>query len=297
MRYPFIEAHRKLFTVRAMCRAMQVARSGYYAWRRRVIIRRALLPREAQRHHLLKKVRRIFLESGKSYGSPRVFRDLLAEGVACSENRVARLMREAGLYAVGKRRFKVTTQASAALPVAQNKLGRSFTMEHLNQAWAADITYVWTREGWLYLAVVMDVASRRIVGWSMKSGLTSELALSALEMAIKQRRPAAGLLHHSDRGSQYASRAYQAALTKMGIVCSMSRKGDCYDNAVVESFFATIKRECIRRYHFTTRSEARSNIFQYIEGWYNRKRRHSTLDYLSPAAYERKLTYSTPTMT
>jgi putative transposase len=262
---------------------MAVSRSGYYAWSRR-------LPslRQQENARLTACIQRVFAVSGQTYGSPRVHSELKAQQIACSEKRIARLMRLAGLKATLPKRFAVTTDSRHTLPVAENVLDRTFACETPNAKWSADITYVWTREGWLYLAVILDLFSRRVVGWAMDKTLERSLVLSALSMAQKQRQPVAGLVCHSDRGSQYASRDYQTALRDAKIVCSMSRSGNCWDNAPTESFFATLKKELVHRRKFTTRQEAKTALFGWIEGWYNRKRRHSTLGYLSPEEFERQ---------
>lgn len=261
---------------------MQVARSGYYAW-----CRRPPSPREQANQQLTQQIKTLFEESKETYGSPRIYEDLKEQQVACSQKRVARLMRLSHLKATVPKRFVVTTDSNHALPVADNLLDRQFGSETPNRKWTCDISYVWTGEGWLYLAVVLDLFSRRIVGWAMGTTLERSLVLSALAMAIANRRPQGRLLCHSDRGSQYASLDYQQALSEAGIECSMSRKGNCWDNAPTESFFATLKRECVYRHRFATRQEARTALFKYIEVWYNRKRRHSALGYLSPEAFER----------
>ena len=262
---------------------MSVSRSGYYAWLSRK-------PSERQRENqmLLYRIRQFFERSKGTYGSPRILRDLREEGFCCGKHRVARFMRQTGLRAVLPRRFRVTTDSKHALPVAENLLGQDFTASKANERWAADITYVRTGEGWLYLAVVLDLFSRRIVGWSMQASLHKELVVDALSMALYQRRPGLGLLHHSDRGSQYASTAFQDKLGAAGIVCSMSRRGNCWDNAIVESFFGTLKNEMVHRCRFATRDVARQEVFAYIEVWYNQQRRHSSLGYVSPAEFERR---------
>jgi len=211
---------------------------------------------------------------------------LREQGLRCGENRIARLMRETGIRAETVRRLQVTTDSGHALPVAPNLLNRQFSAERADSRWVSDITYLWTGEGWLYLAVVLDLFSRRVVGWSLRPTLETGLVLEALEMARLHRSPSAGLLHHSDRGSQYASGQYQRRLSEAGIICSMSRKGDCYDNAVAESFFATLKKELIHRRRFDTREATRCAVFEWIEVWYNRRRRHSSLGYLSPVQFE-----------
>lgn len=262
-----------------MCRLLQVSASGYYAWRVRPESERARADRV-----LLRVVRRIHAESDGTYGSPRIHAQLKTEGLRCGRSRVARLMREARLKGCPKRRFRVGSRPSAT--TVGNLLNQDFSACAANQRWASDITYLWTTQGWLYLAVVMDLYSRRIVGWSMNRRISRQLALAALDMALGQRQPIGELIHHSDRGPQYLSDDYQALLRRYGIRCSMSDRGSCYDNAVVESFFATLKRERTRRRHYRTRDDARADVFDYIERFYNRERRHSYLGHLSPAEYE-----------
>jgi len=264
-----------------MARVLEVSTSGYYDWRRRRECRRS-----QENRRLLVEIKAIHAESDATYGSPRIHRELQARGIRCSENRVARLMHQHGIQAKRQRLFKVTTDSKHNLPVAPNLLDRDFEAEAPCQVWAADITFIWTREGWLYLAVVMDLFSRRIVGWSMQSHLKRELVIDALKMAMSSRHVGNSLLCHSDHGSQYASGDYQALLAGARVACSMSRKGNCWDNAPVESFFATLKVERVYHRRYKTREEARADLFQYLEVWYNRKRRHSSLGYLSPADYE-----------
>lgn len=283
MRYQFLQRLEGQFALCALCRVLQVSRSGYYAWRRRKPSQRA-----QQEVRLVEQIRSIHRDSDGTYGSPRVWRDLKEMGTACSQNRVARLMRKHGISAQPVRRFVVTTDSRHDLPVAQNLLGQDFSASEADIRWSGDITYIWTGEGWLYLSVVLDLFSRKVVGWSMQPTLERSLVVSALEMALQQRQPDAGLLCHSDRGSQYASADYQAVLADAGITCSMSRRGNCYDNAPVESFFASLKRELVHRYRFATREEAKTAVFRWIEVWYNRKRRHSALGYISPEAFERQ---------
>ncbi len=220
--------------------------------------------------------------------NPRIWKELTEQGVTCSRKRVARLMRKHAINAQPVKRFVVTTDSRHDLPVAENLLGQDFEAKEADTRWSGDITYIWMGEGWLYLSVVLDLFSRKVVGWSMQPTLERGLVVSALEMALAQRRPKGELICHSDRGSQYASADYQALLKQSGITCSMSRRGNCYDNAPVESFFASLKRELVHRYRFTTREEARAAIFRWIEVWYNRKRRHSALGYISPEAFERQ---------
>lgn len=284
MRYRFIEDNRDEFSVAAMCRVLEVSESGYYAWRSRDESQR-----QGQNRKLLVEIKAIHQESDQTYGSPRVHRELKARGIQCSEKRVARLMREAGIRAKQARRFKVTTDSRHSLPVAENVLDRQFEPDQANRRWASDITYIWTQQGWLYLAVVLDLFSRRVVGWSMQPTLERTLVIDALKMALQRRCPGPGLLHHSDRGSQYASGDYQRLLREASIICSMSRRGNCWDNAPVESFFSTLKRERVYHRRYRSRAEARADVFAYIEVWYNRKRRHSSLGYVSPSEYEAKM--------
>ena len=287
MRYAVITRHRGEFQVRLMCRVLEVAPSGYYASLKRPPSWHALIDEILMAH-----VRIAHEESGETYGAPRVHRELQAAGLPVGRKRVTRLMREGGLVArQPKARRVATTDSNHDEPIAPNLLARQFDVNGVtvNRVWVSDITYIPTREGWLYLATVLDLGSRRCVGWAMRDDLEVELALSALQMAWETRQPAAGLIHHSDRGSQYAAGAYRAALAAYGMVASMSRKGDCYDNAVAESFFATLEFELIMKHDWETKDEARRAIFRYIETWYNRKRRHSTLGYISPAEYEQQL--------
>jgi transposase InsO family protein len=270
-----------------MCRVLEVSPSGYYASLKRPPSWHALIDEVLMAH-----VRIIHAESGKTYGAPRVHQELQAEGLPASPKRVARLMREDGLVARPRRRWRVsTTNSNHTNPIAPNLLARQFDVNGmgLNRVWVADMTHIPTREGPLYLATVLDLGSRRCVGWAMRETLEVELALSALRMARDARRPSAGLIHHSDRGSQYTSGEYRTELAAHGMLASMSRKGDCYDNAVAESFFATLEFELLRQNDWHTRDEARRAIFRYIETWYNRQRRHSTLGYISPTAYEEQL--------
>lgn len=287
MKYQFLAAHQQVFPIRRMCQVLGVSPSGYYAWRRRAPSRRALADAALE-----VPIRAIFAESQQTYGSPRVHAELVAQGKRCGRHRVARLMRLAQLRVRHKRRARppTTTRVDTALPVAPNRLARDFTATAPNCKWLCDITYVPTDEGWLYLAAVLDLFSRRIVGWHLDDTLETSLALEALRMALGRRQPPAGLLHHSDRGCQYASVDYQAVLTAHHLAVSMSRTGNCYDNAPMESFFGTLKSELIHHAHYPTRNEARHSIVAYIEGFYNAKRRHSALGYCSPAEFERAAT-------
>jgi transposase InsO family protein len=264
-----------------MCKALNVSPSGYYAWRTRPISAREMANRE-----LVKRIEAVYNDSYETYGSPRIYLELKDQGVACSEKRVARLMRLRGLRAKQVRRYKSTTRRNKKDPVAPNLLKRDFSTVRPDQKWLTDITYIPTREGWLYLAAVLDLYGRRIVGWAMSDRMTADLTISALKMAIRQRQPGAGLIHHSDQGSQYTDGTYQLLLKDHGIRASMNGVGTWYDNAPMESFFGTLKSELVHHRVYDTRDDARPDLFFYIEGFYNRRRRHSSLDYLSPLAYE-----------
>jgi transposase InsO family protein len=264
-----------------MCKALNVSPSGYYVWRTRPISAREMANRE-----LVKRIEAVYNDSYETYGSPRIYLELKDQGVACSEKRVARLMRLRGLRAKQVRRYKSTTRRNKKDPVAPNLLKRDFSTVRPDQKWLTDITYIPTREGWLYLAAVLDLYGRRIVGWAMSDRMTADLTISALKMAIRQRQPGAGLIHHSDQGSQYTDGTYQLLLKDHGIRASMNGVGTWYDNAPMESFFGTLKSELVHHRVYDTRDDARPDLFFYIEGFYNRRRRHSSLDYLSPLAYE-----------
>ena len=281
MKYRVIREYSCRYPIRLMCRALAVSPAGYYAWRERPESRRA-------RHNriLLSEIRVIYRESRETYGSPSIWDALMKRGHDVGEKRIARLMRAEGIRAKTVKKWRATTQSNHRMPVAANALNRQFTVAQPNQVWAGDMTYVWTTEGWLYLAVVLDLYSRAVIGWALGARLTGDLAQQALTMAIHHRTPTAGLLHHSDRGSQYAATAYQQLLTTHGMTGSMSRRGNCWDNACVESFFGTLKRELIYHRQYGTRDEATRDIFEYIEVFYNRLRRHSTLGYDSPAEFE-----------
>jgi len=283
MRYAVITRHRDEFAVRLMCRVLAVTPSGYYASLTRPESWRAMMD-----DVLMARVRIAHAESGDTYGAPRVLKELQAEGWPTSQKRVARLMRDDGLVARSpKRRRVATTDANHAEPIAPNLLARQFDVSPArDRVWVADMTYLPTREGTLYLATILDLGSRRCVGWAMQDTMDVSIVLRALAMAITARRPVPGLIHHSDRGSQYASKAYRAALADQDIVASMSGTGNCYDNAVAESFFSTLEFELLMQSDWHTREDAKRAVFRYIETWYNRKRRHSSLGYLSPAEYE-----------
>lgn len=284
MKFGFIHAKKACFPVAVLCEQLGVSRSGYYAWAKRAQSLRSRSDRE-----LGLEVAAVHQESRGRYGSPRVHAELRARGRHVARKRVARLMRQQGLAARRRRRFVRTTDSAHRQPVAANVLSRHFSPGQPNCTWATDITYVATRQGWLYLAVVLDLFSRQVVGWAMGPSIDTQLVLGALDMALKSRKPPRGLLHHSDRGSQYASADYQRALEQRGIRCSMSRKGNCWDNAVVESFFSSLKMELVHEADFATREQASAALFEYIELFYNRKRRHSSLGYLSPVEYERSV--------
>jgi transposase InsO family protein len=281
MKYRAMTEHVRRYPVRLMCRALKVSPAGYYAWRAR-----PESPHAQRNRGLLVEIRARHARSRRTYGSPRITHDLRAGGYKVSENRVARLMRIDGIRAKTVKKWKATTDSRHKLPVAPNTLNRQFTVNEPNRVWAGDISYCWTDEGWLYLAVVLDLYSRAVVGWAMGSRLTADLAGAALTMALWRRKPKPGLLHHSDRGVQYASGDYQALLAGAGITCSMSRKGNCWDNSCVESFFGTLKKELVHHRRYRARRQAKQDIFEWIEVFYNRQRRHSTLSYRSPAEFE-----------
>lgn len=282
MKFAFIDEHLSDQPVDLACEVLDVSRSGYYAWRDR-----PNSPRSRRRWELATMIQAVHADNRRVYGSPRIFKALRARGERVSENTVARIMRTLGLRAKVKRKFVPrTTDSAHDRPIAPNVLDRRFDSKEPNRKWAGDITYIPTDEGWLYLAGVIDLHSRRIVGWSMADHMRTDLVADALSMAIARRRPGPGLLHHSDRGVQYASDDYQGLLSRQGIEVSMSGKGDCWDNAVMESFWATLKTELVHHEHYATRQEARKSIFEYIEVFYNRKRLHSSLGYVSPEAFE-----------
>ena len=281
MKYAWIDEQRQVFALVEMCEVLDVSISGYRPWKRGGSPDRKRLT-AAQ---MLSLIRAIHVELKGAYGSPRMVLELRARGFSASKERVERLMRENGIHARHKRRYKVTTDSKHGLPVADNLLDRNFTPSAPNQVWTSDITYLWTNEGWLYLAIVLDLFNREVVGWSLKSRMTADIATDALTMAWFRRKPAAGLMHHSDRGSQYASHAFQDKLTEFGMTCSMSRKGNCWDNAPTESWFNSFKNERIHGVRLATRAEMMAVSFEYIETFYNRKRMHSSLGYKSPIRF------------
>ncbi len=283
MKYVFIRDHREAFPVRLMCQTLGMGSSGFYAW-----LNRPESPRRREDRRLLMEIKVAHKKSRKAYGSPRIHAQLNAIGHACGRHRVARLMRQHGIVSKHKRKFRVTTNSAHSYPVAPNLLQRRFDVSGPGQCWVSDITYIPTLEGWLYLAVTLDLFHRKVIGWSMGRWITRQLAVNALNMAIKNGCLKSGLIHHSDRGVQYASNEFQALLKTYEIQCSMSRKGDCWDNAVAESFFHTLKVELIHGKTYNTRQQAKTAIFEYIEVFYNRQRRHSYLGYLSPVDFEKK---------
>lgn len=264
-----------------MCRVLKVSASGFYGWLKEPGGKRAIEDESLSEH-----IRKAFEESQKRYGSRRIRRELKRLQRRCTLGRIRRLMRKLGLFPKRRRRFHITTDSKHGFEIHPNLLKRNFKADGPDQVWVSDITYIWTSEGWLFLAAVIDLFSRKVVGWSMSKSLKAQVAVDALEMAISARNPAPGLIHHSDRGVQYACSDYQKVITKAGMRPSMSRKGDCWDNSVAESFFSTLKKEMIYHVKYETRDEARRDIFEYIEVFYNRKRMHSYLGYLSPAEFE-----------
>jgi len=281
MKYAWIDAHRPEYELADLCRARVVSVNGHGAWKRGGLPDRKRLT-DAQ---MLALIRTIHTELKGAYGSPRIRKGLWDRGFPASKDRVERLMRENGIRARHKRRFKATTDSKHSLPVAPNLLDRDFTPKAPNQVWTADLTYVWTDEGWLYLAVVLDLFNREAVGWPIKPRMTADIVIDALTMAWFRKKPAPGLIHHSDRGSQYASHAFQARLEEYGMACSMSRKGNCWDNAPTESFFNSLKNERVHGTRYSTRAAAEADRFDYIEPFYNRRRSHSTLGYASPMKF------------
>ena len=283
MKYRFIDKHQERYSIRRACTLLGISRSGYYAWKKRVPSQR-----EQINQALIDHIRRIHKMSRKAYGSPRVYAQLKKQGYACNQKTVARLMRQDGLKGQRKYRKMITTNSKHRFPVAPNVLKREFQADKPNQKWVADITYIPTEEGWLYLAAILDLFSRKIVGWEMSSQIDARLVENALRMALYQRQPGKGLLHHSDRGVQYASHQIRNILASNQVQVSMSARGNCYDNAVMESFFGTLKNEWVHHQKYKNRSQARTDIFSYIEGFYNPVRLHSTLGYLSPVEFEAK---------
>lgn len=289
MKFAFVKRERQRYPLWLLCRALGVSVSGYYRWHKQQGV---VTPHQMANQQLTAAIQTIHANSYGTYGSPRIHVQLQAEGWSCSKQRVERLMRRAGLRGKCKRRGRpLTTQSQHSLPVAENLLNREFVATQPNQKWTGDITYIPTAQGWLYLAVILDLFSRKVVGWAMDTTMTADLVKRALQSALTTRRPGQGLLHHSDRGSQYASQPYQKLLQGQQMQVSMSRRGDCYDNAVTESFFATLKVECVRDQRYASPAEAKQDIFRYIEVFYNRCRLHSTLGYLSPDQFEQRFSH------
>lgn len=282
MKYQFMKDNSNIFPVQKMAKLFDVSSSSYYAW-----LKRKPSVHERRDKELLAEIKRVFQEKRKQFGSPRIYNELYGTNYSCGRSRIARLMRENGLVARSKKRFKVTTDSQHDYPISPNLLNRDFTVENINECWVSDITYIDTYEGWLYLCTILDLFSRKVVGWSMASHLRAELAINALDMAVMHREPPEGLMFHSDRGVQYASNSFREKLKTYKMIQSMSRKGNCWDNAPAESFFSTLKIEEVYTHSkYRSREEARQAIFEYIEVFYNRERSHSFLDYKSPAEYE-----------
>ena len=281
MKYWFIDQQRSSHGVQKMCRVLEVSRSGYYGWKRQPQGKR-----QKDNEKILMEIRESHKNSNRAYGSPRITEDLQANGTKCGENRVARLMKKNGIAGRAAKKFKATTDSKHSFPVAGNLLKQNFAAQKPNTVWVSDITYIWTLEGWLYLAVILDLYSRQVVGWAMNDRLTSDFVIRALYQAIGRRNPGPCCIFHSDRGVQYASTDFRNVLNSHGFIQSMSRKGNCYDNAVAESFFHTLKIEHVYDYRYETRADAKQSIFDYIEMFYNRQRRHSALGYRSPVSFE-----------
>jgi len=283
MRYRFVDAHKKVWPINLMCRVLNISTSGYYDWTHRRPGRRALANGILDGH-----IRQVFGQHKQRYGAPRVADEINGRGISCSENRVARRMRVLGIRAIQCKKFKVTTDSNHDRPMAEDLLEQNFTATKANQKWVSDITYVWTDEGWLYLAVVMDLYSRAIVGWSMNRRMTQQLVADALTMALFRRAFPKGTIIHSDRGSQYCATHYQQLIKRNGLRCSMGRRATCYDNATMESFFHTLKVELVHRERYASRRSATAKIFEYIEVYYNRQRKHSAIGHQIPMLFEQK---------
>ena len=277
MKYEFMKEHRDRHRLESMCKVLKVSRSGYYAWKRR-------RPSKRQRENmeLLTNIQEIYKQRRKVYGSPRITNELNEQGIRCGKNRVARIMKENGIRAYVRKRFRGRPESRPNEPASPNLL---ITGKKKDRVWASDITYIYTREGWLYVSAIMDIRTRKIIGLSMKNRLTQELTTDALVQAVKRQRPGEGVIHHSDRGKQYASYAYKELLKRYGLQSSMSRSGNCYDNAHIESFWSTLKKELVYGEKYKTRRDARLSIFEYIEVFYNKIRKHSALDYRSPEQF------------
>jgi len=280
MKYCFMKRYGSGFEVRRMCRVLEVSRSGYYSY-----LRHGLSQRNEENKRFVSKIKEIWKWSRGIYGSPRITAELKARGFSCGENRIARLMRENGIKARTRKKFRITTKSDHTLPMAADLVRRDFSASVINQLWLSDITYIWTWEGWMYLAAVMDVYNRQIVGWSLSDRLSKALVVSALQKALQERNPCSGLIFHSDRGSQYASDKVKKILKAWQIQQSMCNKGNCFDNAMMESFFSSLKKELVHLMTFHSKDQARRSIFEYIEIFYNRQRRHSALNQKSPLEY------------
>lgn len=281
MKYKFIDVERSLYSIRLLCRVLEISKSGYYKW-----VGNKRFSKKDEYRALVDKIEKIHSDSRKTYGSPRVFQKLKKAGEKISKNTVAKLMNENNIMAKTKKKFKLTTDSKHNLNVSPNLLARNFNPENINEAWCGDITYIHTNEGWLFLATVIDLYSRKIIGWSMNKRMKKSLVVDAMNMALGQRKTATGVIFHSDRGSQYCSNEFRKVLKRNSIMQSMSRKGNCWDNAVAESFFSTLKKDLVFHEEFETREEAKRKIFEYIEVFYNRERIHSVLDFKSPIEYE-----------
>ena len=281
MKYAFIKENNQQYGVQKMCRVLKVSRSGYYDWKIRPVSKREFFDK-----YLVIEIRQIHIESKENYGTIKVWKALRAKNVSCGKHRVARLRKINGIESKRRRRFKVTTISKNTKWIFPNRLNRSFQVARPNKIWVGDVTYIATRNGWLYLAILLDLYSRKVIGWSMSDRNNKELVLNALNMAIERRKPQSEVLHHTDRGSTYGSDDYRSKLISSGLVPSMSRKGDCYDNAVAESFFSTLKNELFFGQRFMSRNYARSEIFKFIEIFYNRQRLHQTLNYITPEMME-----------
>jgi len=284
MKYKFIKANRSAYSIQKMCRVLEVSKSGYYKYQEKTPGQR-----DKDNEMILNRIKDIYKDNKGNYGSPRIKKQLDKDKIPCGKHRVARLMKENNIKAKTRRKFKVTTDSKHKYPVAANLLKREFNAADINQKWVSDITYIYTQEGWLYLAVILDLCSRKVVGWSMGHRITKDLTIKALRQAMSRRGIRAGLLLHSDRGSQYACHDYVHLVKENSFIQSMSGKGNCYDNAVIESFFKTLKMELVYWEQYVTRDQARKSIFEYIECYYNTKRMHSSLDYMSPQEFENKM--------
>ena len=282
MKYRFIKNHRNEFPIRKMAAVLNVSKSRYYQWSKNPGVK------EKRDFDLVERIGKIFDQSKKQYGSPRIHSELLDQGITCGHNRVAKIMRNKGIKARIKRKYKVTTDSNHDYPVAPNIVNRQFNVDSPNKIWVSDITYIWTNEGWLYLCIVLDLFSRKVVGWAMSRNIDTQLVADSFTMAVLARNPEKGLIFHSDRGIQYAAHDFRRLLKDNHAVQSMSRKGNCWDNACAESFFSTLKNEEVFHKNYRTRKEARSSIFEYIAVFYNRFRKHTSLDYVSPEKYEKE---------